>query len=153
MKARSENACTHHSNEQSAQPLGQAGLAYSGLRPLPASPLPQTLAVMPKETVALLSLGVILLTATAVGCAHESAHENFNRIMNGQVGKSASDPTTDIGRYWSNRIGETKLSNGNTEIGFRHSRECRYFFQIDKTTNKIVAWRFEGTEDTCEIPQ
>ena len=43
MKGRSKNGCTHHSNRKSAQPIGQAGLAYSGLRSLPASPLPQTL--------------------------------------------------------------------------------------------------------------
>ena len=34
------------SQNDDAQHFGQAGLAYSGLRPLPASPLPSTLGVM-----------------------------------------------------------------------------------------------------------
>ena len=98
-----------------------------------------------------MSLGVTVLATIAVGCAHESAHENFKRTMSNQVGKSASDPTTDTGRLWSNRLGETKLPNGNIEIGFRQFRACRYYFEIDEVTRKIVNWRFEGTEQECII--
>src|SRR2546421_614203 len=86
------------------------------------------------------------------GCAFlPSGHENFRTIMSNHVGKSADDPSTDTVRYRARRIEIRTLPNGNIEEGYPGLRSCRYYFEIDKTTRTIVNWRFEGTEDDCEV--
>jgi hypothetical protein len=93
-----------------------------------------------------------------VGCLYACSfldfdpHENFKRSLEVQIGKSADDRATDTGRLYSNRIGERILPNGNTEIGFKHLRACRYYFEIDKGTRKIVGSRWEGTQKDCSVP-
>ena len=80
-------------------------------------------------------------------------HERFKRIRQADIGKSADDPNTAVGRLFDNRIGERTLPNGNAEIGFNHAggKYCRYYYEVDRTTKKIVSWRFEGTEKTCWV--
>ncbi len=96
---------------------------------------------------------LVVIIAFLPSCASDGrAHENFKAVMSKQVGKDASDPTTDTARLYSNRIGQSELPNGNIEIGFRQFRACRYYFEIDKNTRKIVKWRYEGTEQECTIP-
>jgi hypothetical protein len=43
------------------------------------------------------------------------------------------------------------LFNGNIENQYRYRGTCRYFFEVDPKTRKIVGWRFEGSERDCEI--
>ena len=91
------------------------------------------------------------------GCTFGSPadnHERFKRHRQADIGKGADDPNTDVGHLYSNRIGERTLPNGNTEIGFNHAggKYCRYYYEVDRTTKKIISWRFEGTEKTCSVP-
>jgi hypothetical protein len=72
--------------------------------------------------------------------------------MSNHVGKSADDPSTDTARYRERRIEVRTLPNGNIEEGYPLFRACRYYFEIDKATRKIVNWRFEGPENDCVIP-
>src|SRR2546425_12770502 len=94
---------------------------------------------------------VFVLFVPLLSCANGALdpHENFKKSLQAQVGKGADDPDTAPGRLYSNRIGERTLANGNVEIGFRHFRTCRYYYEIDKATRKIVAARYEGTKDEC----
>ena len=43
------------------------------------------------------------------------------------------------------------LENSNTENKYRFRGSCVYFFEIEKNTNIIVGWRFEGSEKDCSI--
>jgi hypothetical protein len=95
---------------------------------------------------------VLLALLISSGCALPSGHENFKTIMNNHVGKRADDPSTDTARYRARRIEVRTLENGNAEEGYPGLRSCRYYFEIDKTTETIVNWRFEGTVDDCVIP-
>jgi hypothetical protein len=79
-------------------------------------------------------------------------HENFLKINQSEVGKYAWDSNTTPGRIRSSRIGERTLPNGNREIGFRHIRSCRYYYEVEKDTQRIVGWRWEGKKEDCSIP-
>jgi len=43
------------------------------------------------------------------------------------------------------------LPNGNTQKKYLHRGSCFYFFEIEKTTKKIVNTGFEGSEKDCSI--
>jgi hypothetical protein len=43
------------------------------------------------------------------------------------------------------------LSNGNIEEQFAWSRQCRVYFEIDKASQVLVRWRFEGSEQECSL--
>jgi hypothetical protein len=73
--------------------------------------------------------------------------------MQQQVGKSIQDPGAYRNRYRALRIGEKQLANGNIEEEYRRGRggRCPTYFEIDKTSQTIVAWRHEGTKADCGI--
>src|SRR5882762_7177467 len=86
-------------------------------------------------------------------CATVSAHENFVNIMNGNVGRSTTDPYVYPNRNRNLSVASRRLSNGNLEEEFRGGRgpTCRVFFEINEKAEKIVGWRYEGTNDDCGI--
>jgi hypothetical protein len=43
------------------------------------------------------------------------------------------------------------MLNGNIENEYRFRGTCRYFYEIEPKTGRIVGWRFEGSERDCEI--
>src|SRR5205085_11537112 len=93
---------------------------------------------------------LLAVVVTMVGCI--TPHENFAQMMNAQVGKSVDDPSFLGNRYQQFRAGSKRLPNGNTEEELRPARACRVFFEIDETSKKIAAWRWEGREEHCAIP-
>jgi len=81
-----------------------------------------------------------------------TGHDNFVQTMQSQVGKSAHDPSTIRNRYPNLKVGSQILSNGNVEEEFRiGGPECRVFFEVEKATEKIVRWRYQGSDRTCFI--
>lgn len=72
-------------------------------------------------------------------------------MMRSHVGLSIDDPYAYINRYPENRISKKGLPNGNLEDHFRrgHNNRCDIYFEIDKTTRRIVDWRYEGD---CYLP-
>jgi hypothetical protein len=88
------------------------------------------------------ALSVLLL----FGCNGIDPYENFRQLRQSQVGKNADDPSTDVGRLYSNRIGEKILPNGNLEVGFTRGPDCQYFYEIEKPTRRIAGWR---SEENC----
>jgi hypothetical protein len=69
------------------------------------------------------------------------------------IGRSVDDQDVYRNKARSYLQGTKFLPNGNVEeefkIGRRH--QCRVFFEIDKTANKITGWRYEGTKQDCVI--
>ena|SRR6266852_1632607 len=91
---------------------------------------------------------VSILFALA-GCG--TAHDNFKNSMQLQVGRDLFDRDLIRNRYPQDRGGTRTLPNGNLEEEFLWNRStgCRVFFEIDKTSQRITRWRYEGNRDTC----
>jgi len=94
------------------------------------------------------ALGILILLLD--GCVHP--HENFKNIMQGTVGRSFDDYA--IRAIYPREMyeGTRSLANGNIEYAYKGIRTCRYFAEVDKSTRKIVAWRFEANPpEDCQI--
>jgi len=44
------------------------------------------------------------------------------------------------------------MTNGNIEYEYSMHKGCHYFFEVDPRTELITKWRFEGSENDCQIP-
>jgi hypothetical protein len=96
--------------------------------------------------------GAALLSIVIGACAStDSAHENFKNIMNAKVGTRSDSPSARLWRDPAARISVRTLNNGNVEEGYRQWRACKYYFEIEPTTQKIVGWRYEGARDECVV--
>lgn len=97
--------------------------------------------------------GVALIAISLAACASSgSAHQNFKSIMSGQVGKDADSPSARAARNPGNLIGVKTLPNGHLEEAYSKGRgACRYYFEIDQSTRRVIGWRYEGSEDACVI--
>jgi hypothetical protein len=89
------------------------------------------------------------------GCATGSAHDNFSNWMEDHIGRSIDDPNVLLNRYPEERGSTHKLANGNVEHEFiwsrRPNKSCLAFFEVDTASQRIIAWRYEGTKDTCYL--
>jgi len=97
-------------------------------------------------------LGTLVVWGLASGCLFPggTGHENFKSFMARDVGKSADDPDTYRNRYRSRLVGTRQLPDGNVEEQFARG-SCPVFFEINRRTNTIAGWRYEGTEENCVI--
>lgn len=93
----------------------------------------------------------LMLLASQTGCASDRAHERFKSMMQDQVGKGKDDPNAYIRRYPEMHVDSRELSNGNREEHLRMgiAWRCHVYFEIDKLSQQIVGWRYEGTKDVC----
>lgn len=98
----------------------------------------------------MLLAGCSLLPSLA-SCSSVTPHENFQMILGRSVGKSMDDPPRITNAYSDRFLSSTVLQNGNIENKYLWYGECRYYFEIDQKTHKIVGWRFEGSERDCRI--
>ena len=101
----------------------------------------------------LLRLASLYLFFALTACAPGRAHENFIDIMQHDVGKRIDDPYLTRTQYPDRRVASRALPDGNTEEEFKAGEglKCRVFFEIDNKTQKIVGWRYEGSDDICAI--
>src|SRR5882762_5817891 len=95
---------------------------------------------------------VLSCMALAACASVESAHQNFLNINGGMVGKNADAREVQGTRNPETRFQVIRLANGNIEEGYRLSRgACRYYFEIEESSRKIVGWRYEGSKDACAV--
>lgn len=100
------------------------------------------------------ALGVFAaLWISLAGCATGRAHENFKSIMDGNVGRNMYDSYVFRSRNKNLFVAKRQLPNGNIEEEFRAGRgpTCRVYFESNEKTEKIVAWRYVGTEEDCSV--
>ena len=73
--------------------------------------------------------------------------------MQGNVGRTTSDAYVYRNRNRNLFVTTRHLSNGNIEEEFRGGRghTCRIFFEINEESQRIVGWRYEGTDDDCAV--
>lgn len=93
-------------------------------------------------------LGVALLGTACMSSV--SPHDNFNAHMQNNVGKALDDPTTNWIRP-EVLVATKELANGNFENEYRFRGTCRYFFEYERQSRRIVAWRSEGNAQDCAI--
>ena len=86
------------------------------------------------------------------GCVHVSPHENFKSALYASIGFKLKDMQPGWARD-SDLIGTVTLPNGNAEYQYLsiHPRPCRYMFEVEPSTGKIVGARFEGKDVDCVI--
>ncbi|MFY8014263.1 MAG: hypothetical protein ACOVN3_02365 [Limnohabitans sp.] len=86
-----------------------------------------------------------------VGCSSITPHENFISQMNAAIGKpfNSSRMTWGGEKY---HLSTRTLPNGNVERGYQFRGTCKYFFELDSTTNMVYGWRYEGLKKDCEVP-
>ena len=95
-------------------------------------------------------LNLLIVILASCSCGNFSQHENFKAHMLSVVGKNFSD-----GPLWVREdryVSASLLENGNTENKYIYRKSCFYFFEVEKETNVIVGWRFEGSVKDCQIP-
>ncbi len=67
-------------------------------------------------------------------------------MMDAKVGESIDNDPYGVG---AQPVDIKTLPNGNLE--FRYVRKnfrgvCKYIFEVDKTTRKVIAWRYDGED-------
>lgn len=95
-------------------------------------------------------IGAFLMVSQS-SCGSVTPHENFTLHMKSKMGMNFDDPPRVTGINPERFISSKILPNGNLENGYLFRGTCRYFYEIDQKTRKIVGWRFEGSERDCEI--
>lgn len=102
-------------------------------------------------------LGLLFVSALILvsGCATGRAHQNFRNVIQSDVGMSIDYPHILWNRYPSGRGDIRKLRNGNDEYEYfwdrREQSKCVVFFEVDNTSERIIAVRYKGTADTCYL--
>jgi sarcosine oxidase delta subunit len=96
----------------------------------------------------ILSLAITVLT---VACTSITPHENFKVHMAMDVGRRIDEPRSEIHADPDRLVASRELTNGNIENEYRWYRDCRYFFEYERQTLRIVSWRYQGSEDDCKI--
>lgn len=92
---------------------------------------------------------LLISVLASCACGSLSPHENFKAHMSRAVGKIISDSGT-----WAREdrlVSVQTLENGNEQYEYMFRRSCFYFFEVKKSTQMIVGWRFEGSEEDCQI--
>ena len=99
-----------------------------------------------------ISRRIILYCSISIitSCAGD-AHENLKYNMQSEVGRSANDPGAFIVRYSQFVVNSRLIRNKNIEYAFNYRSGCMLFFEVDKETNIIVSWRFEGSKTICTM--
>ena len=97
-------------------------------------------------------ISLLLFALALFGCASVSPHENFKDGLYASIGYKLKDMQPGWTRE-SDLIGIVSLPNGNAEYQYKSSapRPCKYMFEVDPSTGKIVGARFEGSEMNCVI--
>lgn len=86
-----------------------------------------------------------------LGCSSVTPYENFKNILLTNVGRNIDDNYPGSWVNPEDLIDVTPLPNGNEEYRYKYLRTCRYIFEVDPGTRKIVGARFEDKESDCFI--
>lgn len=98
---------------------------------------------------------IVALSIVMAGCVTASPHEIFKDALYGKhpwpprIGHNIDNIERGSLPAPENLIAVHHLPNGNIEMEYGHLWACRYFYEIDSKTRKIVGARFEGGEDNC----
>jgi hypothetical protein len=97
-------------------------------------------------------LAAFVTALTLASCLSSvTPHQNFIDHGNHNIGSSIDDPRVVGSTNQKNLLGSRTLPNGNVEHSYKWRGSCRKFFEYDPKTRIIVAFRWEGSEQDCEV--
>jgi hypothetical protein len=90
-----------------------------------------------------------LLFVLTTSCLSLDPYKNFEVHLQREIGESIDDVRSPSWSYRPELISTKSLPNGNLE--YRYAFEnyrgiCRYAFEVDPATRRIVAWRYDGED-------
>ena len=90
-----------------------------------------------------------LLFILATSCLSVDPYKNFEDQLQREVGESIDDARSPSRLNRPELISTKSLPNGNLE--YRYAFEnyrgiCRYAYEVDPATHRIVAWRYDGED-------
>jgi hypothetical protein len=92
---------------------------------------------------------LVILFLLTVSCLPFDPYKKFEDQLQSEIGQSIDDVPSYSGHVRSELAFKTPLPNGNIEYHyvFENIRGlCRYVFEVDPTTCKIVGWRYDGED-------
>ena len=92
---------------------------------------------------------VVILFLLTISCLPADPYKHFEDQLQAAVGESIEDAPSYSSHARPDLAFTERLSNGN--LGYHYAYEnirglCRYIFEVDPTTHKIVAWRYDGED-------
>jgi hypothetical protein len=100
---------------------------------------------------------VCIMMWALFACSTVSPHENFKNALYGEKGWPVriGQSIDNVGRGSfpdvKALVGIKPLDNGNSEYRYRFRGTCRYMYEVNPTTRKIVRAYFEGSEADCVL--
>ena len=91
--------------------------------------------------------GVLFLMT--VSCLPMNPYKNFEDRLQAEVGENINEVPPPSWQIQPKLVFKEPLPNGNIEYHyvFENIRGlCRYVFEVDPTTGKIVGWRYDGED-------
>jgi len=90
-----------------------------------------------------------LLCILTISCLSADPYKAFEARLQAEVGDSIDDARSASRLSQSKLISTIQLPNGNLE--YRYAFEnyrgiCRYAFEVDLATRRILAWRYDGED-------
>jgi hypothetical protein len=92
---------------------------------------------------------LVIFFFLTVSCASLDPYENFKSHLQAEVGENIDDAPSYSHRAQPNSISTNPLQNGNIEYHYEYKNFqgiCRYVFEVDPKTRKIVDWRYDGED-------
>ena len=85
------------------------------------------------------------------GCASLTMdpHENFKAKLYSSIGQNINNIPPYRIPHEKDLLDVKNMQNGNIEKAYKYIRSCRYFFEINPTTNIVVGARFDGLDTDC----
>jgi len=96
-----------------------------------------------------LNIVLLILFQLIISCVPIDPYKNFKDQMQAKVGESIEGALSYSGRARPDLAYTQPLSNGNIEYHYAYENFrglCRYVFEVDPTTRKIVDWRYDGED-------
>ena len=81
-------------------------------------------------------------------------HSGFVLALQDYVGKDFEDVRRGRAGGWGREASlkeQAEIPNGHTVYKYSHLRTCRYIFEVDSKTDKIIAVDWEGNKGDCII--
>ena len=89
------------------------------------------------------------LFLTTTSCVSLDPYKYFEDQLQAEVGKSIDDAPSYPWRVRPDLVFTKPLSNGHIEYHYVYENIrglCRYLFEVDPTTRRIVNWKYDGQD-------
>ncbi len=97
----------------------------------------------------LIRIVLLLLFLLTISCVPIDPYKNFKDQMQAKIGERIDGQPAYSGRARPDLSFTKQLPNGNIEYHYAYENFrglCRYVFEVDPATRRIVAWRYAGED-------